>query len=201
MWMHLGESDSFPCGELPNLPSKCCGEWRIWQRSSALLRVALKHRVYRPVEPHKRGRWRDGIPAHAPPRIPRTSSRASSSAAFTPPLILRNRNARRGPLVQNPAERIVEQALMNQSSADPPFPSFVFTLAATGTTLSISMFSSAEYSVCRAVWNSFVGLNMAFALRAAPALWRANRAWSSPMISSAAASGIRSPLISTRTTA
>ena len=75
----------------------------------------------------------------------------------------------------------------------PPLPSFVFTLAATGTTLSISMFSSAEYSVWRAVWNSLVGLNTAFALRAAPALWRANRAWSWPMISSAADSGIRSP--------
>jgi len=32
----------------------------------------------------------------------------------------------------------------NQSSAIPLLPSFVFTLAATGTTLSISMFSSAE---------------------------------------------------------
>jgi len=32
----------------------------------------------------------------------------------------------------------------SQSSVDPPFPSFVLTLAATGTTLSISMFSSAE---------------------------------------------------------
>jgi len=30
------------------------------------------------------------------------------------------------------------------SSTVPPLPSFVFTLAATGTTLSISMFSSAE---------------------------------------------------------
>ena len=30
------------------------------------------------------------------------------------------------------------------------------------------MFSSAEYSVCRAVWNSLVGLNTALALRAAP---------------------------------
>jgi len=30
---------------------------------------------------------------------------------------------------------------VNQSSADPLFPSFVFTLAATGTTLSISIFS------------------------------------------------------------
>ena len=83
----------------------------------------------------------------------------------------------------------------NQSSADPPLPGFVFTLAVTSTTLSISMFSSAEYSVWRAVWNSLVGLNTAFALKEAPALWRANRAWSSPMISSAAASGIRLPLI------
>ena len=33
---------------------------------------------------------------------------------------------------------------------------------------------------CRAVWNSLVGLKTAFALRAAPALWRANRVWSSP---------------------
>ena len=40
------------------------------------------------------------------------------------------------------------------------------------------MFSSAEYIVCLAVWNSLVGLNTAFALRAAPALWRANKAWS-----------------------
>jgi hypothetical protein len=32
----------------------------------------------------------------------------------------------------------------------PPHPSFVFTLAATGITLSISIFSSAEYSVWRA---------------------------------------------------
>ena len=38
----------------------------------------------------------------------------------------------------------VTRSAKNQSSADPPFPSFVFTLAATGTTLSISMFSSAE---------------------------------------------------------
>jgi len=44
------------------------------------------------------------------------------------------------------------------------------------------------------VWNSLVGLNTALALKAAPALWRANRAWSSPMFSSVAASGIRSPL-------
>ena len=80
------------------------------------------------------------------------------------------------------------RALTNQSSPVPPLPSFVLTLAATGTTLSISMFSSAEYSVWRAVWNSLVGLNTALALRAAPALWRANRAWSSPMISSAAIS-------------
>ena len=62
------------------------------------------------------------------------------------------------------------------SSPVPPLPSFVFTLAATGTTLSISMFSSAEYSVWRAVWNSLVGLNTAFALSAAPALCRANMA-------------------------
>jgi len=86
-------------------------------------------------------------------------------------------------------------ASSRHSSPVPPLPSFVFTLAATGTTLSISMFSSAEYSVWRTVWNSLVGLKTAFALRAAPALWRANRAWSSPMISSAAASGMRSPLI------
>ena len=76
------------------------------------------------------------------------------------------------------------------SSPVPPLPNFVFTLAATGTTLSISMFSSAEYSVWRAVWNSLVGLNTAFALSAAPALCRANRTWSSPINSSAAASGI-----------
>ena len=38
------------------------------------------------------------------------------------------------------------------------------------------MFSSAEYIVCLAVWNSLVGLNTAFALRAAPALCLANRA-------------------------
>ena len=56
-----------------------------------------------------------------------------------------------------------------------PLPSFVFTLAATGTTLSISMFSSAEYSVWWAVWNSLVGLSTAFALSATPALCRANR--------------------------
>jgi len=48
--------------------------------------------------------------------------------------------------------------------------------------------------VWRAARNSFVGLNTAFALRAGPALWRANGAWSSPMIASAAASGIRWPL-------
>ena len=37
------------------------------------------------------------------------------------------------------------------------------------------MFSSAEYIVWRAVWNSLVGLNTAFALRAAPALRRAEQ--------------------------
>jgi len=36
---------------------------------------------------------------------------------------------------------------ITHSSPVPPLPSFVFTLAATGTTLSISIFSSAEYSV------------------------------------------------------
>ena len=46
-----------------------------------------------------------------------------------------------------------------------PLPSFGFTLAATGPTLSISMFSSAEYSVWEAVWNSLVGLKTVFALR------------------------------------
>jgi hypothetical protein len=41
-----------------------------------------------------------------------------------------------------------------------------------------------------------VGLNTAFALSAALALWRANKAWSSPMISSAADSGIMSSSVS-----
>ena len=73
-------------------------------------------------------------------------------------------------------------------SPAPLLPSFVFTLAAIGTSLSISIFSCAEYSVWRAAWNSLVGLKTAFALRAAPAHAPANRAWSSPMISLAAIS-------------
>jgi len=64
-------------------------------------------RVYRPVVPVLIAAVgkdvlrlpRQGFPAQAP--------RASSRAAFTPALIFRNRNAVRGPWVQNPAERIV----------------------------------------------------------------------------------------------
>jgi len=46
---------------------------------------------------------------------------------------------------------ITARVRADHSSPVPPLPSFVFTLAATGTTLSISIFSSAEYSVWRAV--------------------------------------------------
>ena len=67
---------------------------------------SLKFRVYRPVLPLLTCAVGEGCAQASPPRISRTSHRASSSAAFTPPLIFRNRNARRGPLVQNPAERI-----------------------------------------------------------------------------------------------
>jgi hypothetical protein len=66
----------------------------------------IKFRVYRPVVPVLTGAVGGGCEQASPPRISRTNPRASSSAVFTPPLIFRNRNARRGPLVQNPAERI-----------------------------------------------------------------------------------------------
>ena len=51
--------------------------------------------------------WRERYcPDQSSSRNSRTSHRASSRAVFTPPLIFRNRNALRGPFVQNPAERI-----------------------------------------------------------------------------------------------
>ncbi len=66
-----------------------------------------RFRVYRPVNPHERARVEGWYSAQScPPRISRTSHRASSIAVFTPPLIFRNLNAGRRPLVQNPAERI-----------------------------------------------------------------------------------------------
>ena len=64
-----------------------------------------------------------------------------------------------------------------------------------GTTLSSSWFRSTLNSVCRAAWNSFVGLMVAFAESAALAPWRANNSCNSASSGSTAASGITSPLI------
>jgi len=73
-------------------------------------------RVYRPVVPVLIGAVGEDVIRHPLPRISRTNRRASSNAAFTPPLIFRNRNALRGPFVQNPAERIAYSSSQISSS-------------------------------------------------------------------------------------
>ena len=112
--------------------------------------------VYRPVLAHLADAVGGDDISGSPKEFPRKLKRTIKGSVRSPAL---------------PQSKPVSAGPGDQSSPVPPLPSFVFTLAATCTTLSISMFSSAEYIVWRAVWNSLVGSITAFALRAAPALW------------------------------